>query len=171
MGPLMAPRYSCRYLVSPDRLRSGVGKTSTVKPSRCRCRTTPFQLELSAHAPWTRTTVGLVVWRTTAGLVAWAAFASGAVATTVATARRAASTAAATSPRFRQAARLRIIGGSSSTEQRRMPGYGETLRRKDGRQHLSDDCRGASRSLLAAGTRGAPLIAVDRQWCRGRLDF
>ena len=38
------------------------GGANTVKPAVCNCEMTGFQLVASAHAPCTRTIVGLAVW-------------------------------------------------------------------------------------------------------------
>ena len=43
--------------------RSGFAGAVTAKPAAWRRSTTPFQLEASAKAPWTRTTVRRAVWR------------------------------------------------------------------------------------------------------------
>jgi hypothetical protein len=47
------------YAASIETPRNRFVGANTVKSSFCRCDTTAFQLEASAHAPWTRTIVGL----------------------------------------------------------------------------------------------------------------
>src|SRR6476620_3913053 len=59
IGPLIVFRKSAIVAASPFRLRSGLGGASTVYPADCRRPITPFQTAPLAHAPCTRTTVGL----------------------------------------------------------------------------------------------------------------
>jgi hypothetical protein len=47
------------YGASIETPRNRFVGANTVKSSFCRCDATAFQLEASAHAPWTRTIVGL----------------------------------------------------------------------------------------------------------------
>src|SRR5215475_6481041 len=47
------------YGASIETPRNRFVGANTVKASLCRCEATAFQLEASAHAPWTRTIVGL----------------------------------------------------------------------------------------------------------------
>src|SRR6187402_2434221 len=53
-------------------LRSSLGAATTVYPSLCNWPITPFQLDESAKAPWTRTMVGFSAAKA-AGLMAMAA--------------------------------------------------------------------------------------------------
>src|SRR6202020_3437714 len=59
IGPLMVLSKSAIVSASPFRLRSGLGGASTVNPLVCRRSITPLQAALFAHAPFTKTTVGL----------------------------------------------------------------------------------------------------------------
>src|SRR5262245_50066516 len=56
-GPLVRSSNRSSALTSSLRDVRGIGAASTLNPSACRGRMTPFQLEPSAHAPWTTTIV------------------------------------------------------------------------------------------------------------------
>src|SRR5689334_23909653 len=71
MGPLMVLRRSAMVAASPFRLCSGLGGASTVYPSACRRSITPLHAALFAHAPLTKTTVGLAAAAVLAGVFAW----------------------------------------------------------------------------------------------------
>src|SRR5262245_31557791 len=57
----MVRRKYARSAASPVRPRSGLAKDRTVYPSRRRSAISPFQLEVSAQAPCTRTMVGFAL--------------------------------------------------------------------------------------------------------------
>src|SRR3984957_19306535 len=63
------------YGASIATARSRLGGVSTVKPWLCNSDATAFQLEPSAHAPWTRTIVGFGIFVSRTQLVALGLFA------------------------------------------------------------------------------------------------
>jgi hypothetical protein len=58
IGPRTVFRKSATYRASVMRSSTGFAIARTRTPSRCSIRTSPAQLDASAHAPWTSTTVG-----------------------------------------------------------------------------------------------------------------
>src|SRR3954466_13456039 len=61
IGPSIDRRSAATYAASLRRSRSGFAAPIARKPWRRSARIEPSQPLLSAHAPWTKTSVGLVV--------------------------------------------------------------------------------------------------------------
>jgi hypothetical protein len=56
---VLSPDAAARYVESPARSRSGLAKPMARNPWRCRARISASKPVASAHAPWTRTIVGV----------------------------------------------------------------------------------------------------------------